>query len=166
MENLSKAFQKQTKKHTWRDLSFITQFNIEFLLPLTVAEKCLEKCLKSFNLCLLIFLLIKSLKIGYTTESFLQNEVVNFLHLIVMANLSHTTLIKLLSWGWIPEMGGGIQKCLMPRELLIICRTFLPTIPHLAPHTGFVQIQKNSMHICLDRSSDWFRWEYTVVMAY
>ena len=87
------------KKHTWRDLSFITQFNIEFLLPLTVAEKCLEKCLKLFNLCLLIFLLIKSLKIGYTTESFLQNEVVNFLHLIVMANLSHTTLIKLLSWG-------------------------------------------------------------------
>ena len=46
MENLSRVLLKQKRKKTHiKKLSFVTPFKIEFLLPCTVVEKCLEKCL-------------------------------------------------------------------------------------------------------------------------
>ena len=41
MENLSRVLQKQEKKKHMKRLSFITQFKIEFLLPLTSCRKVL-----------------------------------------------------------------------------------------------------------------------------
>ena len=45
MKNLSRVFQKQKKKRkkNTKRLSFITQFKIEFLLPLTGCRKVLGK---------------------------------------------------------------------------------------------------------------------------
>ena len=42
MKNLSRVFRKQKEKKNMK-LSFITQFKIEFLLPFTSLQKCLEK---------------------------------------------------------------------------------------------------------------------------
>ena len=43
MENLTKFFQKKKKKITHEEIEFITQFKIEFLLPLPMIDKCFEK---------------------------------------------------------------------------------------------------------------------------
>ena len=44
MENLSRVFQKEKEKeNTWKRLSFITQFKIEFLLLFTGCRKVLGK---------------------------------------------------------------------------------------------------------------------------
>ena len=41
MENISRVFQKQKEKEHMKRLSFITQFKIEFLLPLNNCTKLL-----------------------------------------------------------------------------------------------------------------------------
>lgn len=47
MENLSSVFQNQKREKNMKNLNFITQLKIEFLLPNNGSEKCLEKSLIS-----------------------------------------------------------------------------------------------------------------------
>ena len=49
MANLSKIFQKQTKKKHIKSLSFITRFKIEFLVPFTGLRKVLGKMPASYQ---------------------------------------------------------------------------------------------------------------------